>query len=215
MKKAYSLLGVLIAIVFIGAYIAVQRAEAPTPADLESPITNNVTNEAASRVSPESMALLLTSPAFGDGAFIPSKYTCDGENINPELNISGVPEGTVSLVLLMDDPDIPNEIKESRGITKFDHWTIFNMGPVTTQVTENSVPVGVVGKNGGGNSTYTGPCPPPQYEPKVHRYFFKLYALNTMLNLTEEATQDEIVSAMKNHIMEETALIGRYERTGE
>jgi Raf kinase inhibitor-like YbhB/YbcL family protein len=112
-------------------------------------------------IVPQSMASTLTlrSSAFEQGGTIPSKFTCDGEEVNPTLSISGVPEGTKSLALIMDDPDIPKVFKEQRGIDSFDHWTLFNISPETKEIAEGST-VGVVGKNGAGESAYIGPCPP-------------------------------------------------------
>ena len=153
----------------------------------------------------------ISSPVFGNNERIPSKFTCDGENINPELNFENVPENTKSLVLIMDDPDIPNEIKQSRGIEVFDHWVIFNIPKETAKISENSV-IGTQGSNSRSESKYTGPCPPPQYEPKEHRYFFKLYVLNSDLDLKEGATKEEVETAMKEHIIENVELVGRYSR---
>lgn len=154
----------------------------------------------------------LTSSAFQHNGTIPSKYTCDGQNISPPLRIEGVPSNAKSLVLIMDDPDIPAEVKQSRGIQVFDHWVLFNIAPTTSSIKENSS-VGTSGKNGRGESQYTGPCPPPQYEPKEHRYFFKLYALDSTLNLKEGATKNEVEKAMSGHIIAQTELIGRYQRS--
>ena len=155
----------------------------------------------------------LTSQAFINNSTIPSRYTCDGESTNPPLTISDVPEETVSLVLIMDDPDIPNEVKESRGIQVFDHWIVFNIPPNVNEIKENSVPkIAVQGKNGRGDNNYTGPCPPPQYEPKEHRYFFRLYALDISLDFSEEAVKSDIELAMEGHILEKTELVGRYSR---
>jgi|TARA_Y100000310_G_scaffold68970_1_gene64285 Raf kinase inhibitor-like YbhB/YbcL family protein len=147
----------------------------------------------------------LTSPAFEHKGKIPSKYTCDGENISPELNIKEIPEGTETLVLLMDDPDVPKTIRED-GM--WDHWVIFNIPKDTTVLTEGMKPLGIEGKNTRGDNKYGGPCPPD----KEHRYFFKLYALNITLNLTEESTKTQIEQAMQGHILEETTLMGTYNR---
>ncbi len=153
----------------------------------------------------------LSSPQFEQNEFIPSRYTCDGDNINPPLIIENAPEEAQSLVLVMDDPDIPVEIKEKIGIKVFDHWIVFNIDPETEQIEENSLP-GICGSNTRGDHEYTGPCPPPQYEPKVHRYFFKLYALDIMLNLKEGATKKEIEEAMEGHIIAKAELVGKYSR---
>ena len=145
--------------------------------------------------------LIITSPAFKDGEKIPSKYTCDGENINPELNIEGIPEGTKSLVLIVDDPDAP--------MGNFLHWLVFNIPPETKLIEENSIPQEAkLGKNDFGKTSYGGPCPPYGQ----HRYYFKLYALDTVLDLENGATLNEVKSAMRNHILAEAELLGLYQR---
>src|SRR3989344_4297354 len=124
----------------------------------------------------------LESPAFTHNASIPAKYPCDGDRaLSPPLSISGMPEGAAALALLMDDPDVP---KERRPDGMFDHWTLFNMPPGPTEILEGSA-AGTKGANTRGDLEYTGPCPPPEYEPAEHRYFFRLYALDEPLNLPE------------------------------
>jgi len=150
----------------------------------------------------------LTSPIFENNEKIPRKYTCDGENINPPLTISNIPGNTKSLVLIMDDPDVPAQVRPEQI---WDHWIVFNIPPETLEIKENSNP-GIKGKGSYSHLNYGGPCPPSQYEPKEHRYFFKLYALDITLNLKEGATKKEIEDAMKEHIIEETELVGRYQR---
>lgn len=147
----------------------------------------------------------LTSPAFKHGGKIPEKFTCDQDNINPELNISGVPPYAASLVLIMDDPDVPASVRPD---CMWDHWIVFNIPPRTSRIPENSQPKGVCGKNTAGELSYQGPCPPD----REHRYFFKLYALDVELSLRPGATKKEVESAMEGHIMEETELMGRYLR---
>lgn len=160
----------------------------------------------------EVTTMKLTSPAFSAGEKIPPKYTCDGGNISPPLKFEQVPANAGSLVLIMDDPDIPEEVRQSRGINVFDHLVLFNIAPTTDSIKENSS-VGIPGKNGRGDNKYTGPCPPPQYQPQEHRYFFKLYALDTTLNLKEGATKAEVEQAMQGHIIAQAELMGRYERS--
>ena len=150
----------------------------------------------------------LISSDFEKEGKIPTKFTCDGENINPNLQISEVPENAVSLVLIMDDPDVPAAVREEK---MFDHWVVFNIDPSINEIKENSLP-GIRGSNTRGEKVYTGPCPPPQYEPKEHRYFFKLYALDVTLNLDAGATKAEVEAAMQDHILAEAKLMGRYER---
>ena len=152
--------------------------------------------------------LVLKSPVFENGASIPSRFTCDGENMSPPISWSGVPDGTKSLALIADDPDVPKILKPD-GV--FDHWVLFNIPPETTEVTTGGT-AGVSGGNGAGKNQYTGPCPPPQYEPSEHRYFFRLYALDTMLALPEGASKEEVLAAMQGHIIAQAELMGRYKR---
>ncbi|PIO08546.1 YbhB/YbcL family Raf kinase inhibitor-like protein [Candidatus Pacearchaeota archaeon CG10_big_fil_rev_8_21_14_0_10_34_12] len=142
----------------------------------------------------------LRSPAFENGGKIPSKYTCDSEDLSPRLEISNIPEGTKSLVLIMDDPDAP--------IGMWVHWVVFNISPETKVIPEGEEPKGIHGKGTGGNKDYMGPCPPGG----EHRYFFKLYALDTELDLNEGATKTDVEGAMENHILEKSELVGKYKR---
>jgi len=148
----------------------------------------------------------LASPAFKDKEIIPSRYTCEGANISPPLEISGVPQNAKCLVLIMDDPDVPAYIRAER---MWDHWIIFNMLPSTHQIPEMKGPAsGIHGKTTFGHTKYGGPCPPD----REHRYFFKLYALDILLPLKEGATKHEVEQAMKGHIVAEAQLMGRYEK---
>ena len=159
--------------------------------------------------------LILKSPAFENGAEIPSRYTCDGENINPTLIIENVPEGVKSLVLIMDDPD-------ATGGATWDHWLLWNIPPETAEIPEGQdLPAlpdrqaggrqgrWVVGKITGGSVGYRGPCPPYRED----RYFFKLYALDTTLDLPAETTgKAGLEAAMQGHILSQAELMGRYNR---
>lgn len=147
----------------------------------------------------------LHSPSFTENGKIPSKFTCEGLNINPELNISGIPPGTKSLVLIIDDPDVPAFVRPER---MWDHWVVFNIPPTTTSIPENSQPEGIPGRNTGGGLDYQGPCPPD----REHRYFFKLYALDCLLDLPKGASKEDVENGMKGHIIVQTELIGRYEK---
>lgn len=151
------------------------------------------------------MALTLKSSAFKHGEVIPSKYTCDGENISPLLEVHGVPEGTKSFTLVVDDPD-------ATGGTTWDHWVMWNIHPKVQYISEGSIPEGaVLGKTGFGKAEYGGPCPPRGSDP--HRYFFKIYALDTVLDLSEDiAMKEELEQAMQGHVLEETTLVGLYAR---
>lgn len=141
----------------------------------------------------------LTSHAFENNKPIPSKYTCQGEDISPALAISGIPTGTKSLALIVDDPDAP------RGT--FDHWISWNIAPSTT--IQEAAKLGVNGINGFGTKGYKGPCPPPG---SAHHYHFKLYALDTMLDLKEGSSKAEVLKAMQGHILDQAELIGTFQR---
>lgn len=140
----------------------------------------------------------LTSPAFGHSQMIPEKYTCQGADVNPPLAISGIPEGTKSLVLIVDDPDAPGG--------NWDHWLVYNIAP-TPEIKENSVP-GVEIKNDFRRVNYGGPCPPSG----THRYFLKLYALDTRLAFKGTPSKQELEKAMLGHILEKAELIGLYQK---
>ncbi|HWY79172.1 MAG TPA: YbhB/YbcL family Raf kinase inhibitor-like protein [Candidatus Sulfotelmatobacter sp.] len=151
--------------------------------------------------------MTISSPAFADHTIIPTKYTCDGESINPQLILSDVPEKAKSLVLLMDDPDVPKTIKPD-GV--FDHWVIYNMDPAVKEIDEHSTPPGKQGLNSIGQEGYTGPCPPDH----EHRYFFKLYALDITLDFPDSSkvTKQLVIDSMQGHILEESELVGLYNR---
>ena len=145
----------------------------------------------------------LTSFVFVNNGEIPSKYTCDDKNISPPLEISDVPKNAKSLVLIMDDPDA---IKPAEKV--WDHWIVFNIPADTTKINEGEEPKGIHGRGTGGNSKYSGPCPPDA----MHRYFFKLYALDTNLEVREGASKREVEESMKGHILDQATLMGTYER---
>jgi Raf kinase inhibitor-like YbhB/YbcL family protein len=151
--------------------------------------------------------LKLTSSAFREGGSIPSLYTCEGKNTHPALEFHNVPAKAKSLVLIMDDPDVPASIRPDK---MYDHWVVFNIPPETSAIKEGGKIPGVHGENTEGHNGYIGPCPPFG----EHRYFFKLYALDTKLSLSPGATKKEVENAMKGHILEEAHLMGRYEKKG-
>jgi Raf kinase inhibitor-like YbhB/YbcL family protein len=149
----------------------------------------------------------LFSPAFENGKDIPSLYTCDGEDINPPLEIKDVPARAHSLVLIMDDPDVPAFIRKDQ---MWVHWVIYDMPPETRVLKENTQPPGIQGTGTEGKQMYRGPCPPD----RKHRYFFKLYALTSLMKLKPGATKEEVVAAMNGHILIQTELMGLYARSG-
>ncbi len=151
----------------------------------------------------------LTSPAFEDGELIPTKYTCDGDRfLSPPLYIEDAPEDTKSFVLIADDPDVPAEVLPDKLFT---HWVLFNIPADTEGIPEGTHP-GHLGMNTRGDAQYTGPCPPPEYDPAEHRYFFKLFALDTMLDLPPGSSREHIEDALDGHVLERVELIGRYQR---
>ncbi len=158
--------------------------------------------------STERAPFALRSSAFEDGGKIPSVYTCDEKQLSPPLSVSGVPAGAQSLVLIMEDRDIPKNLKKDGT---FLHWVLINIPPTTTEIGPGEV-VGVSGASGNGVAGYMGPCPPPQYEPTEHRYYFDLYALDTELPLAEGAPVAAVRSALEGHVIGQASYYGRYER---
>lgn len=149
----------------------------------------------------------LESKAFKTGSDIPSKFTCDGENVSPELSWSTPPKGTESLALIADDPDAP--------VGTFVHWVLYDLPGHARQLAEG-VPATADPPGGGRQGTndfrrigYGGPCPPPG---KPHRYFFRLYALDRKLGLAPGARRAEVDQAMQGHVLEQAELMGRYQR---
>jgi len=142
--------------------------------------------------------LTVTSPAFEKNKFVPAKYTCDGDDVNPPLTIEGIPEETRSLVLIVDDPDAP--------MGTWDHWIVWNIPPVG-KIEENSVP-GTEGLNNFNKHSYGGPCPPSG----THRYFFKVYALDTKLELHPNTRKRNVERAMEGRILAKGEIVGLYGR---
>ena len=144
----------------------------------------------------------LTSPAFENNSKIPKIYTCDGEDINPPLEIENVPDSAKSLVLIMDDPDAP--------AGTWDHWVVWNISFNTKEIIENSVPENAIqGLTSFGDNKYGGPCPPPGL---VHHYAFKLYALDREFNISLSSRKEDVEKAMNGHILADAKLIGLYSR---
>lgn len=155
--------------------------------------------------------LHLSSPAFDNDAVIPQRFTCEGENISPPLRISGVPGSTQELVLIVTDPDIPQEVKDSMGIEVFGHWVAYGINPETTDIAAGQA-VGTQGENSNGELGYTGPCPPAEYEPTEHRYVFALLASDAKLDLKQGANKDAVQAALDGHVLASDKLVGRYEK---
>jgi hypothetical protein len=152
------------------------------------------------------MDIIIKSPAFGEGQSIPEEYTCDGMNISPPLEWSNIPSGVVSLAIIFDDPDAP--------AGTWVHWVIYNI-PSSERKISKGVPLlkelengAVQGINSFGRTGYGGPCPPGG----THRYYFKIYALDTKLPSDPKATKESLLKAMSNHILTQGQLMGRYSR---
>ena len=159
-------------------------------------------------IGEKAIALTLTSPAFQSNSPIPSQYTCDGANISMPLQWGDAPSGTQTFVLICEDPDVPLTI---RADGMYDHWVLFNIPASVTGLPENmqSPPLEALqGKNTSQKLGYTGPCPPD----RQHRYFFKLYALDTPLTLSEGATKAQVMNACQGHILGQAELMGVYTR---
>jgi Raf kinase inhibitor-like YbhB/YbcL family protein len=149
------------------------------------------------------MTFKLSSPAFTTGGDIPSRFTCDGDDVPPPLTWTGAPAGTQSFVLIMDDPDAP--------MGTFTHWVVFDIPAADQELRSHSKgePVGVSGKNSMGKPGYMGPCPPAG----THRYFFRLYALDVpTLGLRAGASREQVEHALKGHTVAVAELMGRYSR---
>ena len=152
------------------------------------------------------MEIKITSSAFEDGGMIPAKYTCDGADVSPTLQWGAVPEGTKSIALICDDPDAP--------MGTWVHWVLFNLPAETNELAEN-IPADKILPDGArqgvsdfGRIGYGGPCPPSG----THRYFFKIYALDTELGLEAGASKSQLLKAMEGHILGQGELIGKYKR---
>jgi Raf kinase inhibitor-like YbhB/YbcL family protein len=147
------------------------------------------------------MSLKITSTAFQEGGMIPKKFTCDGENLSPPLFWSGIPAGTKSIAIIVDDPDAP--------MGTWVHWVLFNLPAETTQLAENTHITGVEGINDFKKTGYGGPCPP---KGSTHRYYFKVYALDSLLGLEKGSSKKALEKAMQGHLLAKGELIGKYSR---
>lgn len=142
----------------------------------------------------------LTSSAFEPEQAIPEKYTCDGDNVSPPLQLADVPEAARALALVMDDPDAP--------VGTWDHWVAYNI-PVLTEIPEGATAdLGTAGRNSWGSAGYGGPCPPGG----THRYFFRLYALDAELELRAGLSKEALYAAIEGHVLAEAELMGTYSR---
>jgi Raf kinase inhibitor-like YbhB/YbcL family protein len=142
--------------------------------------------------------LKILSPVFTDHGPMPVKYSCKGENINPPLHVRDMPEDTVSLAIIVEDPDAPSGV--------FDHWVVWNIPPL--EEIPEKMTLGVSGNNGRGKPGYTGPCPPSG----THRYAFKVYALDALLNLPAGTGKKNLLETMREHIIAGGELVGIFSK---
>jgi Raf kinase inhibitor-like YbhB/YbcL family protein len=162
--------------------------------------TQNTTKE-TTEPTEAAVTMELKSDAFASGQSIPAKYTCTGKNISPALMWSNAPAGTQSFALIVDDPDAP--------MGTWVHWVLYNIPSSTTSLPEATDANGIsVGKNSSNHMSYDGPCPPSG----THRYFFKLYALDSTLSLSPGATKQQLLDAMKGHILAQGELMGTFSK---
>jgi Raf kinase inhibitor-like YbhB/YbcL family protein len=212
MSKQHSLLILVgcLALIFAGCAPAPESAEEPSPvlegenipdgitADTPLPATE-MPDTANDKEEPAMAKMTLTSPAFSEGEAIPVQFSCDGDNTSPELAWSNIPEGTASLVLIVDDPDAP-------GGT-WDHWILFNLPADLTGLAQGGSG-GTEGNNSWNQTGYGGPCPPGG----THRYFFKLYAVDTTLDFPAGTAKGALEAAIAGHILGEAELMGTFTR---
>jgi len=150
---------------------------------------------------PKAEELKVSSPVFDHKGNLPRKYACDGSNVSPPLKIEKIPPQAKSLALVFDDIDAP------KG--SYVHWILWNISPSVKEIKENSVPDGAVeGTNGFKKRSYGGPCPPS----RAHRYVFKVYALDLVLQLDPSSTKEQLEKAMKGHILSRGELMGNYKK---
>jgi Raf kinase inhibitor-like YbhB/YbcL family protein len=162
---------------------------------------NQKPNQKPLKVSQNKAMIKIKSPVFNQEEMIPEKYTCNGEDFNPPLLIENVPEEAKSLVLIVDDPDAP--------MGTFTHWLVWNIDPKIKEIKENSVPEGaVLGTNDFGKTAYGGPCPPFG----THRYYFKVYALDTVLDLPKGSNRLQLEKAMMGNVLDSGELMGKFSK---
>jgi len=187
------------------------KRETPSAGDSSTPLASgSAATDTASRSN--AMTLKITSSAFQQGGSIPAKYTCEGQDVSPPLAWAGALGSARSIAMIVDDPDAPDPAKPERVYV---HWVAYNI-PVGASLAENAsksgMPKGAVqGKNDWGKPQYGGPCPPIGR----HRYFFKLYALDTELTGLSAATKSDLESAMKGHVLDSGELMGTYQKAAK
>lgn len=163
--------------------------------------TTSYINPAKTENNAATTPMTITSPVFEPGQAIPKKYSCDGDGVNPPLDIKDVPQQAQSLALIVDDPDAP--------AGTWTHWIMWNINPATASIAENSVPAGAVqGQGSSGQNVFGAPCPPSG----THRYYFKLFALDSKLSLSSFSDVKALEQAMDGHIISNAEVLGTYSR---
>lgn len=200
---------VLFAAALLGGAIACGKSKSSTT-DTSAVASTKVMAD-TTNLRPMSALLNLTSSAFAANASIPSKYTCEGANVSPPLAWSGTPSTAKSFALIVEDPDAPDPAKPTRVVT---HWVAYNIPGTAPGLGENASKKGMPagsgqGLNEGSKPVYMGPCPPIG----SHRYFFKLYALDTVLTGLRNPKKADLQAAMQAHVVDSTQLIGTYQKT--
>lgn len=193
MKRTWILLLLFTSFLFVGC---VQQEPVMAPSEQSPQGTQSGNSNVAGQTS-----LSLTSSAFTNNGRIPTKYSCDGGDVIPPLQFSGVPQNTQSLALIMDDPDAVPVV----GFV-YTHWVVFNIPSMAREIPEGTQ-IGIIGAAGSGERRYEGPCPPPG---ETHTYSFRLYALDSELSLQEGASKEQVETAMQSHILAQTELKGQY-----
>ena len=209
MTKKISILILIccLAVVLAGCAPAPEPAEDPAPVMEEKAAEEMIpadtplppTEEPETEEEPAKVEMTLTSPAFAEGEPIPLQFSCDGDDLSPELAWAGIPTGTASLVLIMDDPDAP--------VGTWDHWILFDIPADLTGLAQGGT-AGTDGNNSWNRTGYGGPCPPSG----THRYFFKLYAVDIILDLAVGTTRGVLEAAIEGHILGYVELMGTYTR---
>jgi Raf kinase inhibitor-like YbhB/YbcL family protein len=182
------------------AAVVEEAAEVVIPTETPLPFDDTEDETESEAEGEVTMQMSLTSPAFNDGEAIPVEYSCDGDDLSPDLDWFGIPNGTESLVFIMDDPDAP--------VGTWIHWVLYNIPADMPGLQKGMTGVGVDGVNSWNTTGYGGPCPPGG----THRYFFKMYALDTELDLGPGASKEELLAAIDGHILGEAELMGTYTR---
>ena len=192
------------------AFTACAKSEKSAAVDTLAITTDSGPQSQQTRSAPKTM-LIITSPAFAPNGSIPSKYTCEGADMSPPLEWFGIHREAQTLALIVDDPDAPDPAKPQRVYV---HWVVYNIPANITKLPENAARAGlpsgaIQGLNDWKKETYGGPCPPIGR----HRYFFKLYALDTVLGQLLNPTKSQLEKAMEEHLVDSAELIGTYQKT--